>query len=329
MKRIELAAYGVPEQVALCVEAPPPGPPGPGQVLFEVLAFPINPADVWFCTGTYRTRPALPAVPGAECVGRVLAVGAAVGHVRPGDLVVNLQRENWQQRRLVAGDDVIPLPPGIDLRQAAMLRINPPTAQLLLEDVVSLRPGEWVVQNVANSAVGRLLIQLAKTRGLRTLNVLRRADLFPELQALGADACLVDGPDLPERARAATGGAPIRLGVEAVGGAATARIAACLADGGTVAHYGSMSGENPAMDKADVIFRGVNLTGFILGRCLARRSLAETRAIYADLAAQVVAGTLRAPVGASFPIEQIGAALVEAQRPGKAGKVLVMPNGMV
>src|SRR4051812_29762290 len=124
MKRVDIAVYGTPEQVARCVEVPDPGPPAPGEVTFEVLAFPINPADVMFCRGVYRLSPPLPATPGAECVGRVLAVGEGVSHVGPGDLVINLQRENWVQRRRVPGDDVILLPAGTDLRQAAMVRIN-------------------------------------------------------------------------------------------------------------------------------------------------------------------------------------------------------------
>src|SRR5690242_21648994 len=131
MKRIEIAAYGVPEQVARCVEVPDLGPPGPGEIVFDVLAFPINPADLSFCRGTYRLRPSLPATPGAECVGRLTAVGATVTHVKPGDLVINMQRENWAQQRRVKGEDVIAVPPRMDLRQAAMLRINPPTALLL------------------------------------------------------------------------------------------------------------------------------------------------------------------------------------------------------
>jgi len=144
------------------------GAPGPSEVVFDVLAFPINPADLSMCRGTYRLRPALPATPGAEGVGRVTAVGAGVTHVKPGDLVINLQRENWAQRRRVKGADVIAVPSGLDLRQAAMLRINPATAQLLLADVAPLEPGDWVIQNVANSAVGRLVIALARRRGIKT-----------------------------------------------------------------------------------------------------------------------------------------------------------------
>ena len=112
--------------------------------------------------------------------------------------MINLQRENWTQRRRVKGDDVIPVPAGLDDLQAAMLRINPPTARLLLSDLVALRPGDWIIQNVANSAVGRFVIRLARARGVRTVNVVRRESLFAELTALGADVCVVDGPELAE-----------------------------------------------------------------------------------------------------------------------------------
>src|SRR5204862_7041096 len=115
MKKVEITAYGAPEEIADCVEAPDVGAPGPGEIVFDVLAFPINPADLSMCRGTYRLRPPLPATPGAECVGRVTAVGPGVSHVKPGDLVINLQRENWTQRRRVKGADVIAVPSKLDL----------------------------------------------------------------------------------------------------------------------------------------------------------------------------------------------------------------------
>src|SRR5438477_10003081 len=116
MKQVLIDGYGQPEEFARCVDGPDVGAPGAGEVVFDVLLFPINPADVSFCRGTYRLKPPLPATPGAECIGRVTAVGAGVAHVKPGDLVINLQRENWAQRRRVKGDDVIALPPAMDLR---------------------------------------------------------------------------------------------------------------------------------------------------------------------------------------------------------------------
>jgi NADPH:quinone reductase-like Zn-dependent oxidoreductase len=327
MKMVEIAAYGVPEDVTRCVDAPDLGSPGPGEVTFDVLAFPINPADLSFCRGNYRLNPALPATPGAECVGRVTAVGSGVTDIKPGDLVINMQRENWAQARRVRAADTMPIPAGLDLAQAAMLRINPPTALLLLEDHVALQPGDWVIQDVANSAVGRHLIVLAKSRGWRTVNVVRRTDVGDELRALGADAVIQDGPDLPERARGATGGAPIRLGIDAISGEACRRIADCLADGGVVVNYGSLSGQDPAVSRAAINFRGVTLTGFNLGRGLAKRSHAQVRALYADLGNKLRDGMLRAPIDSCYPIEEITAALIHAQRAGRHGKILVLPNG--
>ena len=329
MKQVLLERYGQPEEGLRCADVPDVGPPDAGEVVFEVLAFPINPADVSFCRGSYRLKPPLPATPGAECVGRVTAVGAGVTHVRPGDLVINLQRENWTQQRRVKGDDVIAVSAGVDIQQAAMLRINPPTALLLLSDVVALKPGDWVIQNVANSAVGRLVIRLAKPRGVKTINVVRRESLFGELTALGADACVVDGPDLAEAVKGLTHGEPIRLGLDAVSGRATARLSACLAEGGVVCNYGSMTGEDPVMSRNALISGGQTLVGFILGRALGTRSLEQVRAIYADLGQQIAKGNLSAPVETVYPIEDIKEAVAHAQRAERSGKILVAPNGPV
>jgi len=329
VKQVVLERYGAPADAVRCVEAPDPGAPAPGEVVFDVLAFPINPADLSMCRGTYRLRPPLPAGIGAECVGRVTAVGDGVALVKEGDLVINLQRENWTQRRRVAADDVIPVPPGLDRLQAAMLRINPPTARLLLTDLVELRPGDWIIQNVANSAVGRFVIRLGRARGVRTVNVVRREALAAELAPLGADVCVVDGPDLAERVKAATGGASIRLGLDAVSGQATARISTCVGERGVVWNYGSMSGEDPVMPRSKLIGEGQSLVGFILGRALAQRSRAQVRAIYAELAEQVRAGLLTAPVEQIYPIEEIRAAVAHAEQGGRRGKILVAPNGAV
>jgi trans-2-enoyl-CoA reductase len=326
VKQVRLERYGPPAEAVRCVDVPDVGAPAADEVVFEVLAFPINPADLSMCRGTYRLRPALPAGIGAECVGRVVAVGPGVAHVKPGDRVINLQRENWTQRRRVKGDDVIPVPAGLDGLQAAMLRINPPTALLLLSDLVTLRPGDWIIQNVANSAVGRFVIRLARTRGVKTVNVVRREALFAELTALGADVCVVDGPDLAT-VRARTGGASIRLGIDAVSGRATARISACVGEGGVVCNYGSMSGEDPIMPRANLVGDGQTLVGFILGRALATRSLAQIRAIYAELGGQVGEGLLTAPVERIYPIEDIQAAVAHAERGERGGKILVAPNG--
>lgn len=326
MKKVEITAYGAPEAVAHCFEAPDVGTPGAGEIVFDVLAFPINPADISFCRGNYRLRPPLPATPGAECVGRVAAVGTGVGDIRPGDLVIHMQRENWVQRRRIPAADAIPLPAGLDPAQAAMLRINPATALLLLEDHVALNPGDWVIQDVANSAVGRHLIVLAKAKGVRTVNVVRREDVAAELKGLGGDVVLVDADDLAQRAHEAVGGAPIRLGIDAVSGEACKHVADCIAEGGVLVSYGSMSGADLVISRA-VLGKGISLRGFTLGDGLAKRTKTQVRATYADLAAKLHDGVLNAPIEAFYPIDDIKTALAHAQRGGRAGKVLVLPNG--
>jgi NADPH:quinone reductase-like Zn-dependent oxidoreductase len=327
MKQVLLERYGTPAEAVRCVDVPDVGAPGAGEVVFDVLAFPINPADLSMCRGTYRLRPTLPAGIGAECVGRVAAVGAGVTHVGPGDRVINLLRENWTQRRRVKADDVVPVPADLDGLQAAMLRINPPTALLLLTDLVALKPGDWIIQNVANSAVGRFVIRLARARGVRTVNVVRRESLFGELTALGADVCVVDGPDLADTVKARTDGASLRLGLDAISGRATARISACLGEGAVVCNYGAMSGEDPVMPRARLVGDGQTLVGFILGRALASRSLVEIRAIYAELGEQVRRGLLTAPVEQVYAIDDIQTAVAHAERGERAGKILVAPNG--
>lgn len=329
MKRIEIAEYGIPEEVARCVEEPDLGPPLDNEVVFRVLAFPINPADVWFCRGLYRLKPPLPATPGAECVGRVEAVGKDVSHVAPGDLVINLQRENWASMRKVPAGDVIVVPPDLDIRQAAMLRINPPTVEMLLTDIVDLRPGDWIIQNAANSGVGRLVVAFAARRGLRTINLVRRESLFPELEALGADICLVDGPGLAARVSEAIGGAPVRYGIDAVGGEATRRMGECIAEGGMVCNYGAMSDDEPVFGRAELIFRDVSLVGMMLGRSLAKRSPQTVRQLYTELADRMRAGEFHVPIDRIYPIEEIAEALRHTQRAAHNGKILVVPNGPV
>ncbi|MGH7100568.1 MAG: zinc-binding dehydrogenase, partial [Stellaceae bacterium] len=176
--------------------------------------------------------------------------------------------------------------------------------------------------------VGRHLTVLARERGAHTIAVVNRADVADELQALGADAVLQDGPDLAQRAEAAASGAPIRLGIDAVGGDACARLGDCLAAGGVVVNYGGQGGGEPTMSRA-ALMRGVGLMGFGLSYGLDRRTKAQVRALYADLAQKVRDGILRAPVEATYPIEEITQALIHAQRRGRHGKVLVLPNGML
>jgi NADPH:quinone reductase-like Zn-dependent oxidoreductase len=222
MKAARFSNFGTPTEVIQVVEEEEPGPLEPGEALLEVLATPIHPSDLATIAGFYGLLPKLPAVPGNEGVGRVLRVEGDAS-VKPGDLVF-LPMSNggsWRERMKAKAQRLLPVPPGADLHQMAMVSANPPSAELLLREFGKPQPGEWVIQNAANSAVGRYLITLAKREGIKTVNVVRRAGLADELKALGADVVLEDEPGLEQQIRDVTGGASIRLAFDAVGGSST------------------------------------------------------------------------------------------------------------
>ena len=206
MHAVQLIAYGDPLEGLKYVDVPAPEAPGPKQVLIEVEFSPLNQSDLLLARGVYAAHPALPTVIGNEGVGRVLAVGAGVENVKVGDRVLPpLSSFTWREHMVVSANGLFALPPDADPRQLAMLAINPPTAALLLTEYVDLQAGEWVVQNSANSAVGRWVIAFAKARGLKTVNIVRRPELVAELKAIGGDVVVVDSPDVSKEIKAAVG----------------------------------------------------------------------------------------------------------------------------
>ena len=328
MKRAQVKRFGDPAEVVELVEVDEPAP-APGEALIEVLASPINPADLLKCRGLYgygKSFPTLPFWGGVEGVGRIAALGDGVANVEPGDLVPLARTDGiWGEKVVAKAALLSPLPAGVDARQAAMVVVNPPTAELMLTDFVALGRGDWVIQNAANSAVGHHVIRLAALKGARTVNVVRRAEVADALKAHGADVVLTDGDDLMDRVKAATGGAAAKLGLDAVGGAATARIAACLEAHGTVVNYGLLSGEDCRMPATMTVFNDITLRGFWLPGGLGRRKPEEVAALYARLIALIADGTLEADIEATYPLAQIKDALRHAARSGRAGKVLIVP----
>lgn len=326
MKIVQFNAFGRGHEVAGVAEVEDPGPPADDEVLVDVAAFPINPVDLLTIAGTYASRPKLPAIPGSEGLGRVVETGAGVTHVKPGDRVLLMGRENWMQRKKIKAGEALRIEVDADPLQLAMLKINPATAYLMLKRYRDLSSGDWLMQNAANSGVGTNLIALARADGVRTVNVVRREDLVAPLVSSGGDVVLVDGPDLAERVRQATGNAEITLGIDAVAGEATGRMAQCLAEGGVVVNYGLLSGRPCAVDPHQIVFRQITLTGFWLVKHLGAMSSEDKAALYADLGARVASGALKVDIAAVYPMERIKDALEHAARESRGGKVLVTPN---
>jgi NADPH:quinone reductase-like Zn-dependent oxidoreductase len=321
MKALWHERCGEPREVLTLIDHAPEAP-GPGEVVIRMEAAAMHIADVRTVQGTLGLMKPLPRAPGYEGVGRVARVGAGVTAWREGDRVFPpIASGTFREEVRAPADRVLPAPEG-DAAQLAFLTVNPPTAHCLLEDFVPLAPGDWLVQNCANSNVGRYLIVLARLRGVRTVNVVRRAESVAELVALGGDVVLVDGPDLADRVAAATGGSKIRLGIDAVAGDGTQRIAECVCDGGRIVCYGAMSQQACRLDFYFMLFRDVSLSGFSTTRQLQRRTPQQQRDLYAWLAELIANGTLEARIAAEYDladgVEAFEHALrVGADRPGK------------
>jgi NADPH:quinone reductase-like Zn-dependent oxidoreductase len=327
----QFARFGDPAEVLEVADHPEPPAPGAGEVLVDLVAAPINPSDLHTIAGTYGIKPSLPSVPGYEGVGAVAAVGAGVTHLKPGDRVLLLTAPGtWRARLLLRAGSLFALPPADDL-QLAMLGANPPTALLLLERFVSVTAGDWVIQNAANSGVGSSLIAVARARGVRTVNVVRRESASESVRALGGDVTVLDGSGLAKRVQDAVreaGGDParLRLGIDAVAGRATGRLMRCLAPGGTVVNYGALSGEAVQIEPADLIFLGTTLRGFWLVPWFREAPREEQARVFGEVARLVASGALRTPIEATYPLARAREACAHAAREGRAGKVLLTPG---
>src|SRR6202047_5107640 len=265
MKAVQIKSYGDPLEVLEVVDVPEPEAPGADESLLGIEIATLNKHDLLFIRNALGSGPALPTIVGNEGFGRVLAIGRGVENVKVGDRVLApILSRTWREQMIVPASSLFPLPDG-DPQQFSMLSGNPPTAALILTEYTQLKPGDWVVQNSANSGVGHSLIAIARARGLRTINFIRRQDLLKELQAAGGDIVLVDEPGAAEEALRLVGDGSVRLGVDAIGGAATATLVQALSPGGVLVAYAAASGEPMSVNALQLIFKQLRVQGFFLG----------------------------------------------------------------
>ncbi|KAK9836342.1 hypothetical protein WJX81_007050 [Elliptochloris bilobata] len=275
-------------------------------------------------------RPPLPLTPGAEGLGTVEACGPGAERFAVGQRVVPVPsaawsafdgRGTWQSFMTAPEANLEAVPDGISDQDAAQYAVNPLTAYAMLS-VLEVPAGEWLAQTAAGSVLGRLVIALAAARGVRTVNLVRRAEQRSELLALGADEVVETGDaDAAERLRACTGGRGSFAALDAVGGSTTQLVTSGVRPGGTVLVYGALSGPTLTLNTFDIFLRK-RLEAFTLRAWLA--GLGERRAQeLATVWALVADGTLRPYSGRVFPLEQARKAAQESVRQGRGGKVFL------
>jgi NADPH:quinone reductase-like Zn-dependent oxidoreductase len=251
----------------------------------------------------------------------VASIGSAVAAFKPGDLVtIPFGTFAWSEKVVAKSADLIMLSANIDLQQAAMLSINPPTAVLLLEEFVSLNPGDWIVFNAANASVSHTIIAVAKSKQLKTLGLVRRKEAVDMALKAGADVVLVDDENVVSEAKKATKNAAIKLGLDAVGGKSTNSIAEILGDEGYLVCYALMSREPIKVSQIGLIFRGISIHGFWM---YLPAYLAKLRGARLQSAKLLEKGMINVPVAQVYPPERIKEAI---QHTMNGGKVLLQFN---
>jgi trans-2-enoyl-CoA reductase len=228
----------------------------------------------------------------------------------------------WREAMAVKASELVVVPSRIEPVHAAMLKINPMTAWRLLHDYVDLKKGDWLIQNAANSAAGRAVIQIARELGYKTVNVVRRTELIDELHAEGGDVVLVDGENLREEVKNATGDAPIRLGLNAVGGDSALRLANCLAPGSTLVTFGAMSLQPLKIPNGLLIFKDLRFRGIWINKWYDNATIQARMDAFRPLFEMAERGLLKTQIEKSYRIDDAKAAVAHAAQSKRSGKII-------
>src|ERR1700739_2715631 len=303
MKAIHRTAYGNPAQNLKMGEVSEPNAPSASEALVRMEYAPIDYSDLLLASGVYFLNPKLPSVIGGEGAGIVEAIGPEVTSVKVGDRVtIPFRTFTWSEKVLAPARGLFVVPPSVDAKTASMLNINPTTGVLLLEEFVKLKPKDWIVLNAANSQVARCLIAIAKSRDLNVIGIVRRSELIPEIEKLGVDFVCVESPELSKQIQIATGGMPISLGLDAVGGPATATLASALSPGAHLVSYAWLSGLPIQVPQGDLIIKKLNIHGFWM---YYDEHLPKIRAALTEGAKVVASGRLTLPITSTYKPSQI------------------------
>lgn len=324
MKSVVFDEYGSPRKVLRVADVPVPEP-GPGQARIRLVLSPIHNHDLMIITGHYGIKPSLPHHPGTEGLGIVDAVGDGVTNVKSGDRVTGGAGAAWSEFYLTHAAGLVVVPDTIDDATACQLTAMPMSAVRLLADL-DVKPGEWIVQNAANGAVGKMVAKLAADKGIHVLNIVRREEAVAELAAEGiGNVVSSEHEDWHARARALTGGAPVIRAVDSIGGRASDELMDLVAQGGRLVSFGALSGRPLQVTAENLLFKQATISAFWGARPETKMTPAELGAARADLIRRAASGELKLPIAQVFPLDQTAEAAEASNEKGRPGKIALRP----
>ncbi|NOW96258.1 zinc-dependent alcohol dehydrogenase family protein [Mucilaginibacter sp. SG564] len=319
MKAIYFEETGEAQNVLLLKQFEKPIP-GANQVIVKPLGCPINPSDFFFISGTYRFKPEFPQIAGLEGAGIIESTGPGVD-LPVGTLVSFFSRNAWAEYVLLSKDDVLVLPNDFPVDKASQFTLNPITAWGLLERA-DLKAGDWLLITAGGSVVSRLIIQMAKLRGINVIATVRDDKNTATLTSYGAHVTNISKDNLVEYVQQITDGKGAHVALDAVGGNTGSDVLKCLQPGGRLIIYSRLSTDPIQLYSADVLYKNISINGFGIRAYLESKTVEQKSGIIQSLVTIIGHPDFKMEVAASFPLDDYQEAIKTAVETKKEGKVL-------
>jgi putative PIG3 family NAD(P)H quinone oxidoreductase len=324
MHAITISEPGGPE--ALVWDEVPDPVAGEGEVLVEVVASAVNRADIMQRQGFYNPPPGASPYPGLECSGRITEIGPGVSGWSVGDEVCALLAGGgYAEKVAVPAGQLLPVPTGVDLKQAAALPEVVCTVWSNVFMVAHLRPAETLLVHGGSSGIGTMAIQLAKAVGAKVAVTAGTKEKLDYCAELGADILInYREQDFVAEIAQATGGAGADVILDNMGAKYLDRNVQALAVNGRLAIIGLQGGIKAELNIAALLGKRAAISA----TSLRARPLGEKAAIVAAVREHVwpliEAGQIRPVVDRELPMSEAGAAHQVLEDSGHIGKVLLV-----
>ena len=326
MRAIVVNQFGPPERLRVA-DVPSPQP-GPGEVLVEVHAAPVNYVDLLVVGGTYQSLPTRPFIPGKGPAGVVTALGRGVTAPRLGDRVLAMAEEGgYAEAVALRADQCYCLPERMSFLETASLSLVYDTAWFALRERARLAPGETVLVLGASGGVGQAAVQLARAMGGRALAGISRPERAAAVRTAGADAVInLSRENLRDTLRdevwAATEGRGADVILDPLGGEVFEAALRALAWCGRLIVIGFASGHIPTVKANYVLLKNIEVSGLQVSDYRKRRP-AQMAACFADIFELYEQGRIKPATADVFPLDQAGKALATVRDRRLAGRAVL------
>lgn len=305
--------------------------PGPGQLLIEVHAVPVNYVDIVTVTGKYQFKPKLPYTPGKGPAGIVRVAGAGVADFKPGDRVLGMcENGGYAQLALVDAAQCYVLPANLSFVDAASMSLAFDTSWMALRERARITPGDNVLVLGASGAVGNAAVQLAKAMGAKVvMGAVSSPRKFGPVQEAGADAMIdLSKPDLRESLRAqvfaATNNHGADIIIDPLGGDVFDAAIRSIAWRGRVVVIGFAAGGIPSLKTNYLMLKNMEVSGLQISD-YRRRMPALVRQCFEETFAFQAAGKIKAPPSTAMPLAQFAKAMHLVDERKASGRVILLP----